>query len=81
MINLNEKNKQGIYDELGRNTSCHFLSRRDRKIKCTALKGFYNDEHSDALCMNCPFFKTTDEYRAGFINRNVISCGPIPEAV
>lgn len=81
MINLKEKDKAAAYDELGRNTNCHFLNSKRGKAACSILKGFYNDEHSDALCMNCPFFKTTDEYRAGFLNRGIICAGHMQRAV
>lgn len=51
-----------LLDDSKRATDCYFLTETGRGTKvCAALKTFYNGR----TCLNCPFFKTREEYYKG----------------
>lgn len=57
----------------GRKTDCHFCSVRNAKATCHVLKDFYNADKpdmADNLCGGCPFYKTDEEFWAGFKKRS-----------
>ncbi|MBQ3426486.1 MAG: hypothetical protein IJH37_05000 [Clostridia bacterium] len=56
-------------DENGFARSCHFLRTDKRRPQCSALVDFYNAADLHDQCGNCPFFKTDDEFNAGWNNR------------
>lgn len=56
-------------DKCGRRMDCHFYSNNGRRVLCTALRDFYNVSSEKHQCGGCPFFKTDEEFRKGWIRR------------
>ena len=57
-------------DNLGRRRDCHFCTNGTRKVSCSVLKDFYNIENDlTDQCGECPFFKTEEQFRAGWSKR------------
>lgn len=53
-----------IPDKHGRYTDCHFLqeNKYSHKLKCEALKDFYNSSSQKHKCKGCTFFMTDEEF-------------------
>ena len=58
-----------MIDNYGRRLDCHFLAIHPKNTYCPVLKSFYNDTDYCNLCKNCPFFKTDEEFMAGWKRR------------
>lgn len=62
-------------------TDCHFYEQRGNKQTCSALCDFYASDKYIKSCGNCPFFKTDEEYEAGWTRRFAIDQDRDEEAV